>query len=91
MPFPALFLGLILSTLYGTVFHYWRGGGAGRLLLYIFLSWAGFWLGQYLAIVNSWNFDQLGALHIGSATGGSVFLLLVGHWLSRGQAIERKS
>lgn len=82
MSTPMLLLGLILSTLYGALFHLWRGGGPARLLLYLVLGWAGFWAGHFLAAHLGWSFDSLGQLHLGSASVGSALFLGVGHWLS---------
>lgn len=87
MTTPIFLLGLLLATLYGTAFHFWRGGGLGRLVLYVVLSIAGFWAGHLLATAQTWNIFQLGALQLGGATVGSAFFLLVGHWLSK---IQRK-
>ena len=33
MTIPALLFGLLLASLYGTLFHLWRGGSGGRILL----------------------------------------------------------
>jgi uncharacterized membrane protein YeaQ/YmgE (transglycosylase-associated protein family) len=82
MSFPTLLLGLILSTLYGALFHLWRGGNAGRLLLYLILSWIGFWLGQLIANYFDFSFDTLGQLHLLFSTLGSLIFLAVGYWLS---------
>ena len=82
MSFPTLLLGLILSTLYGALFHLWRGGNAGRLLLYLILSWIGFWLGQLIASYFNFSFDALGQLHLLFSTLGSLIFLAVGYWLS---------
>ncbi len=82
MSIPTLFLGLILSTLYGALFHLWRGGNAGRLLLYLIVAWIGFWLGQLLASYFKISFDMLGQLHLLVATLGSLVLLAIGYWLS---------
>ena len=82
MTLPSLLLGFTLATLYGTAFHFWRGGGGKRLLLYILLSWTGFWVGQFVASKFHWTFLPLGTLQLGTATGGSVLVLLIGHWLS---------
>jgi hypothetical protein len=82
MSIPTLLLGLIISTLYGALFHLWRGGNAGRLLLYLVLSWVGFWVGQILGNVLNLSFDTIGQLHIGLATLGSVIFLAIGYWLS---------
>ena len=86
MSIPTLFLGLILSTLYGALFHLWRGGNAGRLLLYLLLAWLGFWLGQMIANYLHVTFDMLGQLHLLFATLGSLISLAIGYWLSLVQA-----
>ena len=86
MSIPTLFLGLILSTLYGAIFHLWRGGNAGRLLLYLLLSWIGFWVGQLAGNLLNVSFDTLGQLHLVFATLGSLIFLAIGFWLSLVQA-----
>lgn len=90
MSYPTLIFGILASTLYGAVFHLLRGGGAGRLLLYLFLGWAGFWLGQFIAGQFGWTFVSLGPLHLGMATITSLAFLLVGHWLSLVQPDKSK-
>ncbi len=82
MSIPTLFLGLILSTLYGALFHLWRGGNAGRLLLYLLLSWIGFWIGQLIGNLLDVSFDTVGQLHLVIATLGSLIFLAIGFWLS---------
>lgn len=82
MTLPAFILGVLLSTLYGTAFHLWKGGGLSRLLLYLFLGWSGFWIGHLVAANLHWLFDNLGSLHFGTASVGALLLLLFGHWLS---------
>jgi hypothetical protein len=82
MTLPAIIFGVILSTLIGAAFHLFRGGGLGRLLLYLVLGWIGFWTGQFLAWQFGWSFASLGPLHLGMATIGSLVFLGVGHWLS---------
>jgi hypothetical protein len=79
---PALILGAVLATLYGALFHLWRGGGAGRLALYLILAWIGFWAGHLLGATLQWGFLKVGALHVGTATVVSVLFLLAGYWLS---------
>jgi hypothetical protein len=82
MTIPALILGLIISSLFGALFHLWQGGGAGNLLLYLFLSWFGFWIGHGVAGLLGWHFASLGPLNLGMASLMSLAFLLVGHWLS---------
>ncbi len=79
---PAILLGVILSTLYGAAFHLWRGGNLGRLILYLALSWVGFWTGHFMAGYFGWTFDSLGQLHLGTATFGSFLFIGIGYWLS---------
>jgi hypothetical protein len=82
MTLPAILLGLLISTLYGALFHLWRGGGFGRLILYLFLAWLGFWSGQALASSLGWTFLSIGQLHLGMATITCFLFLFVGYWLS---------
>jgi uncharacterized membrane protein YeaQ/YmgE (transglycosylase-associated protein family) len=90
MSIPTLILGFILSTLYGALFHLWRGGNAGRLLLYIILAWIGFWTGQLIGNILNLGFDTLGQLHLVAATAGSLILLFIGYWLSLVQ-VDKKA
>jgi hypothetical protein len=82
MTLPALLFGVLISTLYGAAFHLFRGGGAGRLILYIFLAWVGFWIGQILASQLGFSLITIGPLHIGIATMISWLFLGIGYWLS---------
>lgn len=90
MTFPSLVLGTVLSTLYGAFFHLLRGGGIGRLLLYLILGWVGFWAGHALADHFAWTFDSVGSLHLGSATILSFIFLIAGYWLSLVEVERRK-
>ena len=82
MTLPSFLLGVLISTLFGFVFHFWRRGGLGRMLLYLILAWVGFWAGHLLASRLGWKFDNLGPLHLGAATLGSFLFLFIGYWLS---------
>jgi len=79
---PSLVLGLIISTLLGALFHLWRDGGPGKLILYLLLGWLGFWFGQFLAVRFNISFASLGNLHLGMALFVGIIFLLIGHWLS---------
>jgi hypothetical protein len=83
MTFPAIVFGIILSTMYGAVFHFWKGGSLSRLFLYIILAWLGFWIGNFVSDVLGWTFAATGPLNSGMATLGSAVFLFVGEWLSR--------
>lgn len=85
MTLPSVILGILLSTLYGVVFHVWKGGGLGRLFLDIILSWIGFWLGHFIARGLDITIGSIGSLSLGAATAGSVLMLALGNWLSRSE------
>lgn len=82
MTIAAFFLGFVLSSLLGFFFHMWKGGGIGRLVLYLLLSWAGFWAAQILGTTMEWEFLKVGSLLVGLDLSGGLLFLLVGHWLS---------
>ena len=82
MTLPALLLGVIISSLIGTLFHLWKGGSPIMLALYLVSSWSGFWLGHLLGNQLSWTFFDVGPLHLGMALIGSVLVIFFGHWLS---------
>lgn len=82
MSTPTIILGFFISSLIGVLFHLLRGGNAGRFLLYLILSWAGFWSGQWLAEQFGWTFGSLGALHLGMASITCLVFLGLGYWLS---------
>ena len=82
MTIPSIIIGIIISTIYGAVFHLWRGDGLGRLILYIILAWIGFWLGHLIGNAMGWTFLSLGPLRLGTATLGAAITLGVGYWLS---------
>jgi hypothetical protein len=83
MTFPAIVFGFVLSTVYGTAFHFWKGGSLNRLFLYVILSWLGFWIGHLVGGAIHWSFAAAGPINAGMATLGSAVFLFVGEWLSR--------
>ncbi|RPI31246.1 MAG: hypothetical protein EHM70_11925 [Chloroflexota bacterium] len=83
MTLPSFLFGLAIASFYGAAFHLWRGGGLGRLALFLVLGWLGFAAGQAVASQLGWTFDSLGPLHLGTATVFSALFLLVGNWLSK--------
>ena len=78
---PTYLLGFVIATIYGSAFHLWKNGGLGRLFLYIFFSWIGFWVGQYIGNRNSITIIEFGSLNLVIASLGSLLFLMVGHWL----------
>ncbi|MCX6038519.1 MAG: hypothetical protein NTW99_11645 [Chloroflexi bacterium] len=87
---PAIFFGIVLSTVYGTAFHFWKGGSLYRLFLYVILSWLGFWTGHIVGGALGWSFAAAGPINAGMATLGSAVFLFVGEWLSRVEITNKK-
>ena len=83
MTLPALLFGIVLSSIYGAAFHFWKGGSLGKLVLFLLLAWAGFWSGHLLGGLLKWDFAAVGPLNTGMATFGSAIFLFGGEWLSR--------
>lgn len=82
MTLPSIVFGIVISSLYGAVFHLYRGGGFGHLLLYLFMAWIGFWIGHLIGTKMGWTFLSLGPLNLGMATIGAAIMLVIGYWLS---------
>lgn len=82
MTLPSLLFGFVLSSLLGSLFHLWRGGKLGRLILYLLLSWVGFWGGHLLGNSLGIHIGQVGPLNLGLALVGCVLFLFAGHWIA---------
>ena len=89
MTFPAILFGIVLSSVYGTAFHFWKGGSLSKLFLYVILAWLGFWIGNYIDGLIGWSFAAVGPLNTGMATLGSALFLFVGDWLGRIEVVRK--
>ena len=81
MTLPSFVLGATVATFLGAIFHLWRGGGLGRLILYMLLAWIGFWAGHWIAASLDWDLFRVGPLFLGFAILGSLSGLFGGYWL----------
>jgi hypothetical protein len=87
---PASLFGLLIALLYGAVYHLIRGGSIWRLFLYLALSLFGFVAGHLIGLWRGWVWYPIGSLNLGVSTLGSLLILILGDWLSRGEG-NRKS
>ena len=78
---PSFIFSFLLATLLGAAFHFWKGGGGGRLLLNLILSWGGFILGNWIASNWEFAFLMIGPISGGFGSLGSLLLLFVGNWI----------
>ena len=83
MTIPSLIFALLIASLYGALYHLIRGGGLGRLLLFLIFGWTGFVAGYFLGIWRGWFFLPVGELNLGLSTLGSLIFLVGGDWISR--------
>jgi len=82
MTFPAIVFSFFLATMFGSFLHFWRGGGLGRLVLYLVSSWIGFFGGHFIAGWLGIEFLNVGTIHLGMGILGSLLLLALVYWLS---------
>ena len=83
MTVPALLFALLVALLYGALYHFVRGGGFGRLLLFFILSIIGFALGHLVGLWRGWVWIPVGSINLGLSSVGSLFILVFGDWLTR--------
>lgn len=81
MTVPAIFFGVVLSSAFGTAFHFLKGGNLNKMIYYVLLAWLGFWAGHFSGAKLGWDFASVGLINTGMATLGSLFFLFVGDWL----------
>ena len=78
---PAFVFSFLLASFLGAAFHFWKGGGGGRLILYLILSWTGFFLGNWLGTTREISFIMIGPISGGFGTLGSLVLLFFSSWI----------
>ncbi len=80
MTFPAIVYSFLLATFLGAGFHFWKGGGVGRLAANLILSWMGFTLGQIIGTRWGVTILMIGAIQAGVGVLGSLLMLFLGEW-----------
>ena len=82
MTIQGIILGFIIATLIGSLLHLIVGGSLLRLVVFILLSWIGFWMGHIFAYLMQWTFMKFGALQLAGGLLGNFIVLGLGYWLS---------
>ncbi|MCB2179584.1 hypothetical protein KQH54_00515 [bacterium] len=82
MTIPAFLLGSIIAAFFGALFHFIRGGGPGRLILFLIVAIASFWFGHLIANILGFTFLSIGAIRVGFATVVTLVALVGAEWLS---------
>ena len=78
----SIVLALLLSTAYAAAFHFFIGGPARRLLLYVLVAWLGFTFGHFVGQALGIGWLKLGPLYLLSASVGAWLALFGGWWLA---------
>ncbi len=74
---PAWALGALLSTLYATLFHLWRGESLRDLFRFWAAAWIGFAAGQLASQWMGSPWLRIGSLHVIGASLGAWLALLI--------------
>ncbi len=82
MTFPSFILGCLIASIFSCAFHFWKGGGLGKLILYNIFGWVGFWGGYLIGLSMGWKFIVLGPLNLGVSILFTIAALFTGYWLS---------
>ncbi|HEY64167.1 MAG TPA: hypothetical protein G4O02_06305 [Caldilineae bacterium] len=78
---PAWALGLLLASLYGTIFHIWRGRSLSDLPRFLLAGWLGFALGHLGGHLLHITPFRIGELNVLSASLGAWVALFIAHRL----------
>jgi len=83
MTIPSLIFAFLIASLLGFLYHLIRGGGLGRILLFLIFGWLGFAVGHLVGIWQGWVLMPVGELNLGMSILGSLIFLVGGDWISR--------
>lgn len=78
---PSLLLILILSLVYGALFHLWRGRTWGDLGLFLLVALVGMLIAQPLGTVLGLNILKIGSTYLLEGTVLAWLLMLAVAWL----------
>jgi hypothetical protein len=78
---PFLLLALLLGSIYGTLFHLWRGRTLQDLFIYPLAAIIGFLFGQGIGNITESTVWLIGPLHLLEATIASWVVLFLIQWL----------
>lgn len=82
MTSQSAFLGLLIATLCGLLFHLIRGGGLSRLGLYVVTAWVAFFAGHFVGNWLRWTALRIGPLNLLPALLATVLGLLAATFLA---------
>jgi len=85
MTTQSAFLGLLIATLCGLLYHLIRGGGLSRLGLYLVTAWVAFFTGHLVGNWLRWTALRVGPLNLLPALVATVLGLVAANVLAGGE------
>jgi uncharacterized membrane protein YeaQ/YmgE (transglycosylase-associated protein family) len=70
-------ISLVIATVLGFAYAFFRGAGLGRLIFSVIASIAGFYAGQFIANYFQWSFVMWNGVHLIEGILGSLVLLWI--------------
>jgi hypothetical protein len=87
MTTQSAFLGLLIATLCGLLYHLIRGGGLSRLGLYVVTAWVAFFAGHLVGNWLGWTALQVGPLNLAPALVATVLGLIAADVLAGSERV----
>jgi hypothetical protein len=78
----SVLLGLLIASILGLLFHLIRGGGFGRLALYVATAWVSFFTGHVVGNWLDWRALRVGPLNLLPALLATVLGLIAASFLA---------
>ncbi len=88
MTTQSAFLGLLIATLCGLLYHLIRGGGLSRLGLYVVTAWVAFFTGHLVGNWLRWTALRVGPLNLLPALVATVLGLIAANVLAGGEHVD---
>jgi hypothetical protein len=88
MTTQSAFLGLLIATLCGLLYHLIRGGGLSRLGLYLVTAWVAFFTGHLVGNWLHWTALRVGPLNLVPALVATVLGLVAANVLAGGEHLD---
>lgn len=88
MTTQSAFLGLLIATLCGLLYHLIRGGGLSRLGLYLVTAWVAFFTGHLVGNWLRWTALRVGPLNLLPALVATVLGLIAANVLAGGEHVD---
>lgn len=80
---PNLFIGILASALTASLFHLWKNGGPGKLIIYLIFAFLGYLLFSAIFALVEIEVFRIGPYDPGAGMIGAVIFLFFSHWLTK--------